>query len=90
METFTASRISSDDNVLYPDVLQIDKSMVVYSKWAVIGYKSKIIRRRNIASVSVNARLFFADVVIATTGNDYVVARGFTRSDANKIVRILS
>ena len=90
MLTFTASRISSDDNVLYPDVLQIDKTMVVYCKWAVIGYQAKTIRRRNIASVSIRVRLFFADIIISTTGDDYVIARGFTRSDANKIIKILS
>lgn len=90
MQTFTASRISSDDNVLYPDVLQIDKDLVIYSKWHVVGYRAKAVRRRNIASVSVRAHIFFSDVVISTTGDDYIVARGFTKSDAIKIVKILS
>lgn len=90
MLTFTASRISSDDNVLYPDVLQIDDKLVVYFKWAVVGYKAKTVRRYNIASVSINAHLLFADIVISTNGNDYIIASGFTKADAKKIVKILS
>ena len=55
-----------------------------------VGYRAKTVRRRNIASVSVRAHIFFSDVVISTTGDDYIVARGFTKSDAIKIVKILS
>jgi len=90
MPTFTASRISSDDNTLYPDKIEIDPMKVTYYKGAVFGYQSTVIARENIASVYIGAGIFFADVVIESYGGYRVVARGFKKSDARTIVNFLT
>ena len=90
MQTFTAHRISSDDNVLYPDVIRIDESNVYYSKGYIVGYKTVTIPRSAIAAVSLSAGLFFADVTIYSSGNKAIVAKGFSKKDARLITEILS
>lgn len=90
MFTFTAHRISSDDNVLYPDVIRIDSENVYFSKGAIIGYMTTTIPRCAIAAVSVNAGLLFADVTIYSSGNKAIVATGFSKKDAKKISEILN
>lgn len=89
MPTFTANRISSDSNVLYPDILDIDAYKVVYYKGYVLGYKTIVILRQNIASVSLSGGVFFADVVIASKGGEIIRARGFSRTNAKEILRNL-
>lgn len=89
MFTFTAHRISSDDNVLYPDVLRIDDTNVSYSKGYIVGYKTTTIPRSAIAAVSLNAGLFFADITIHSSGNKAIVAKGFSKKDARQIIDLL-
>lgn len=88
--TFTAHRISSDDNVLYPDRISITPNTVVVYKGHVIGYKMDVIQRHQITSVAIRAGLFFAQVLIETSGGKVVVADGFSTSVARKIVSILT
>lgn len=90
MPTFIASRISSDQNALYPDMLEIDDNNIIYYKGYVIGYKSIIIARSNVASISVSSGLFFVDVIISSKGGEWIRARGFSKSKAKEIVRILT
>ena len=90
MDTFIASRISSGDNVVFPDKLEIDKYQVVYYKGTLVGYKTIVIKRHRIASVRVGAGLFFSDVIIESSGGGTIVARGFLKSDARRIMAILT
>ena len=90
MPTYTASRISSNDNTLFPDKLEIDAMNVTYYKGYVFGYKTMIIARRNIASVSAGAGVFFADVHIESIGGQRITASGFKKSDAKTIVNLLT
>lgn len=90
MPTFVASRISGNDNVVFPDKLEIDAVNVIYYKGTVIGYRSTVISRANIASVHIGAGLFFADIVIETTGGKEVRAKGFSKRDAREIMLMLS
>ncbi|MCL2073468.1 MAG: hypothetical protein FWH18_06095 [Marinilabiliaceae bacterium] len=90
MRAFTASRISTNENTLYPDRLEIDNVKVTYYKGYVFGYKTTIITRKNIASVSAGAGLFFANIAIESLGGHKILACGFKKSDAKEIVRILS
>ncbi len=90
METFVASRVSSRDNALFPDKIEIDKTKVVYYKGTIVGYKSIVIQRHKIASVRIVAGLLFSDIVIESTGGAPIVAHGFVKSDAKRIVAILS
>lgn len=90
MSTFIASRVSSDQNALYPDMIEIDEFNIIYYKGHVFGYSTIIIAKRNLASVSLSSGLFFADVVISSKGGEMIIARGFSKSSAKEILRILS
>jgi len=86
MAIYTANRASSDSNVLYPDVLEIDDNHVVYYKGHVFGYKTITILGSNIASVSASSGLFFVDIIIASKGGEWIKARGFNKSKAKDII----
>jgi hypothetical protein len=90
MPTFAASRLSGNDNSLFPDRLEIDAINVTYYKGTVIGYRSTVIGRSNVASVHIGSGLLFADVVIESNGGLIVRARGFRKSDARRIVELLT
>ena len=85
---FTASHITSG-NVLFPDKLEIDDEKVTFYKAKLIGHESTVIQRSAIGSVSLNAGLLFADIIIETKGGQRTVANGFTRSDAKRIQQLL-
>ena len=89
MITFTASRISSNNNTLFPDRIEIDEHNIIYYKGYVFGYQSTVIAHNNVASVSVGAGIFFADVIICSNGGQRIVASGFTKSVAREIVELL-
>ena len=89
MPSFVASRISGNDNSIFPDRLEIDAVNVTYYKGPIIGYRSTVISRANIASVHIGSGLLFADVVIETTGGKEIRASGFKKSDARAIVALL-
>ncbi len=82
MPTFTASRLSALNNLIFPDRLIIDEVKVIYNKGAIFGYESTTIMRASIASVHVESHIFFADVIIETTGGRRTIINGLTRSDA--------
>ena len=90
MEEFVASRISSGSNTVFPDKIQIDTVKVVFYKGTIVGYKSIVIHRHKIASVRIGAGLLFADIIIESTGGGPIIARGFVKSDAKRIVKLLS
>lgn len=90
MPTFIASRISSNQNTLYPDILEINDYNIIYYKGYVLGYNTIIISRRNIASVSLSSGLFFADVIVSSNGGEWIKARGFSKSNAKEILNILA
>ena len=77
------------DNVVFPDEIIIKDDTVIYRKGQIIGYKETIINVSAIGCVSVKAGLLFADVIIETKGGMTIRARGFTRSDASTISRLL-
>ena len=89
--TFSASRVTGG-NVVFPDqfVIDEDTQMLTYRKKKLIGYEETNIRFASIGSVSRSAGLLFCDVTIETTGGVTIVANGFTRSDANRIVQLLT
>jgi hypothetical protein len=86
---FTASRVTGNGNTVFPDEIIIDDDVVTYRKGQLIGYKETKINIAAIGCVSVEARLLFADVVIETKGGMTIRARGFTRSDASTISKLL-
>ena len=90
MSICTASRISSNANVLYPDAIAIDSANVTYYKGRPFGYETITIPRRTICGVYLNSGIFFSDVVIASAGRPTIEARGFKKSVAKQIVNILT
>ena len=85
---FKASHITSG-NMLFPDKLEIDDEKVTFYKAKLIGHESTVIQRSAIGSVSLNAGVLFADIIIETKGGQRTVANGFTRSDAKRIQQLL-
>lgn len=90
MPIYTASRISADANVLYPDAIAIDSVNVIYYKGRPLGYETIIIPRHTICGVYLNSGIFFADIVIASAGKATIKARGFKKSIAKQIVNTLT
>ena len=89
--TFTANRVTGG-NAIFPDQLIIDDDaqQITFRKKKLIGYDETTIRFSAIGSVSRSAGLLFCDVIIETNGGVTILANGFTRSDANEIVRLLN
>ena len=90
MEAFTAHRVSHEDNVVYPDIMEIGDDRVLVTKCYVFGHRTNTIFKDNIASVSLREGVFFADVRIETTGGATYWSEGFRKSDARKIERLLT
>lgn len=90
MPIYSASRISTEANVLYPDIIAIDSTNVTYYKGYPFGYETIIIPRHTICGVYLNSGIFFADVVIASAGRSAIEARGFKKSIAKQIVNSLT
>ncbi len=87
---FTASRISDEGNAVFPDEIIIDDQSVTYRKKKVIGSKETKVNFDAIGSVSVERHILFADIVIETRGGLRICAKGFSKSDAEKISRLLN
>ena len=82
---FAASRWTSG-NHLFPTQIAVFPTRVVRwtPKW--IGHEEQTISIDQIASVKVSAGLFFADVIIETTGGSQpIVCHGHWKSDAEGI-----
>ena len=90
--SFTASRVSGDGNAMFPDeiIIDDDEETVIHRKPKLIGCKETQIRFGAIASIHVDKHILFADISIETRGGREIVARGFTRDDADSIKRLLS
>lgn len=89
---FEACRVSGDGNAIFPDELIIDdeEEVVIHRKPKLIGGKETKIRFGAIASIQVDKHILFADIIIETRGGREIIARGFTRDDADEIKELLS
>lgn len=89
---FEACRVSGDGNAVFPDELIIDtnEEVVIHRKPRLIGCKETEIRFGSIASIQIDKHILFADITIETRGGREIIARGFTRDDADKIKELLS
>lgn len=89
---FEACRVSGDGNAVFPDEIIIDdeEEVVIHRKLKLIGSKETQIRFGAIASIHIDKHILFADIIIETKGGREIVARGFTRDDADEIKELLS
>jgi len=90
--TFDASRISGDNNVVFPDrlIIDTDDNVVIHKKQKLIGSKETRIRFDAIASVVCDKHVLFADIIIETRGSQQIIGHGFSRPDADRIKELLS
>lgn len=88
---FEASRVTGG-NAVFPDqiIIDVDNETLTYRKKNLIGYEDVKLRFGAIGCVSRSAGLVFCDVIIETNGGRTIRAKGFTRSDAEEIVDLLS
>lgn len=89
---FEASRVSGNGNTIFPDEIIIDdvEEVLIHRKPRLIGSKETKVRFGAIASIEIDKHILFADIVIETRGGRTIVARGFTRDDADEIKQLLS
>ena len=88
---FTASRVSGDGNAVFPDEIIIDdeEEVLIYRKPRVIGCKESRVRFGAIGSITIQKHLLFTDIYIETRGGREIIARGFTRDDAEEIASLV-
>lgn len=89
MPTFIASRISGNNNLLFPDRIEIESNRVTFYKGSLIGYQSCVIPRNQIASARIVTGIFFADLIIESTGGRRLEINGLTNSDAEQAESLL-
>lgn len=89
---FEASRVSGDGNAIFPDeiIIDEDEEVLIHRKPKLIGCKETKVSFGAIASIEVNKHVLFADIIIETKGGREIIARGFTRDDADEIKDLLS
>lgn len=89
---FYASRISGENNVVFPDeiIIDTDERVLIHRKQKLIGSKEIRIGFDAIASVVCDKHVLFADIIIETNGSQLISGYGFSRSDADKIKSLLS
>jgi hypothetical protein len=92
MPTYEASRISGNDNAVFPDRIEIDddNGNITFYKGTIVGYRQTFIAKDNVASVKIASGLVFADVIIESIGGKEIRACGFRKRDAREIMEILS
>lgn len=87
---FTASRFTSGNRMFPTQIAVYPTKVVRYTpKW--VGHEEQTISIDQIASVRVSAGLFFADVIIETTGGSQpIVCHGHWKGDAKGIQEKIS
>jgi hypothetical protein len=79
---FRASRLSRG-NLLFPAQVAVTQSSVVFYKPAAIGGREQSIHLAHVASVRIDRNLFFADVMIESSGGiEPVRCHGHRKRDA--------
>src|SRR6266498_3005417 len=82
-DVFRASRLSSG-NHLFPTQVLITPSSVVQYKPRWIGRQEETIHMAHVASVKIDTKLLFSDVMIETSGgSDPILCHGHRKGDAD-------
>jgi len=66
-KVYQASRLTLG-NLMFPDRLRLEEDAVVFEKRRLVGGEEESIRYEQVASVSVQRGLLFADLLLETTG----------------------
>lgn len=89
MSSYTASRISANHNILFPDRIEINDDRVIYYKGALIGYQTTFIARDRISSVRLITNVLFADLIIESSGGRKIEVNGLSKKDARHAYDLL-
>ena len=88
-DVFRASRLSAG-NHLFPTQVLITRSSVVQYKPRWIGRQEETIHMAHVASVKIDTKLIFSDVMIETSGgSDPILCHGHRKSDANAMKALI-
>ena len=88
-DVFRASRLSSG-NHLFPTQVLITQSSVVQYKPRWIGRQEETIHMAHVASVKIDTKLLFSDVMIETSGgSDPILCHGHRKGDADTMKRLI-
>jgi hypothetical protein len=82
---YQSSRLTSG-NLIFPDTLSVESDGVHYQKRKLLGSSEEIISYRHISSVRILTGLFFASIIIETSGGSQpIVMIGLSKSDAQEV-----
>jgi hypothetical protein len=88
-DVFIASRLSQG-NHLFPTQVLITPSSVVHHTARWVGHHEQSIHMAHVASVRIDTRLLFSDVLIETTGGvNAIQCRGHRKRDAIDMKRLI-
>lgn len=84
-DVYRASRWTSG-NRIFPATLKVESDGVHFEKRRLFGARQEIINYRHISSVRINTGMFFASLLIETSGgSDPIDVTGLWKRDANAI-----
>ncbi len=87
--TFASSRLTAG-NLWFPDKVTLREDAVVFTKRRLVGGEEESIRCEQISSVNVVRGLFFAELLLETTGgSEPVYLNGLWIGDAEAAKRLL-
>jgi hypothetical protein len=88
-DVFVASRLTRG-NHLFPTQVAVTPSAVVQSKAHWFGREEQSIHMRHVASVTIDTRLLFSDVIIETSGgSEPILCHGHRKGDARAMKELI-
>ena len=89
MKIYTASRLT-DGNRIFPTRIIIDDSTVTFKIPSLFSGKETTIPFTRISSVNIDCPFIgFSTIIIETTGEGQILARGFTKSEVLEIKELI-
>lgn len=89
MKIYTASRLT-DGNRIFPTRIIIDDSTVTFKIPSLFSGKETTIPFSRISSVNIDCPFIgFSTIIIETTGEGQILARGFTKSEVLEMKELI-
>lgn len=89
MSNYTASRLS-EGNKLFPITIMIDELGVTLKHPGLFSGQEKTIPFSRVSSVDVDSPLVgYSTIIIQTTGEGEIVAKGFTKSEVEEMKKLI-
>jgi hypothetical protein len=89
MKIYTASRLT-DGNRIFPTRIIIDDSTVTFKIPSLFSGKETTIPFSRISSVNIDSPFIgFSTIIIETTGEGQIIAKGFTKSEVIEMKELI-